>query len=69
MRDKFERYTATAPKSADRRRKAYTAIAAKMARIAYAVVKTGQPYRAYFEHDVPSESTPIDRAVEALATS
>lgn len=69
VRDKFERYMATAPTSADRRRKAYTAIAAKMARIAYAVVKTGQPYRAYFEHDFPSGSTPINRAVEALATS
>lgn len=69
VRDKFERYLAPDPFSADRRRKAYTAIAAKMARIAHAVIKSGRPYRAYFEHDLPSGSTPFRRAVEAHATS
>ncbi len=69
VRDKFERYIAPEPFSADRRRKAYTAIAAKMARIAYAVVKTGHPYRGYFEHDLPRGSIPFNRAVEAPATS
>ena len=69
VRDKFERYVAPEPFSADRRRKAYTAIAAKMARIAYAVVKTGHPYRSYFEHDLPRGSIPFNRAVEAPATS
>lgn len=43
VRDKFERYVASEPFSPDRRRKAYTAIAAKMARIAHAVIKTGRP--------------------------
>lgn len=69
VRDKFERYLAPDPFSADRRRKAYTAIAAKMARITYAVIKSERPYRAYFEHDFPSGSTPLKRAVEAHATS
>lgn len=69
IRDKFERYLAPEPGSADRRRKAYTAIAAKMARIAYAIVKTGRPYRGYFEHDLPSGSIPLTRAVEAVTTS
>lgn len=69
VRDKFERYVAVEPFSADRRRKAYTAIAAKMARIVYAVIKTGQPYRSYFEHELPSGSIPFNRAVEAPATS
>jgi transposase len=69
VRDKFERYLTRDAGSPDRRRKAYTAIAAKMARIAYAVVKSGQPYRAYYEHDFPSGSTPVNAAVEALATS
>ena len=69
VRDKFERYVALAPFSADRRRKAYTAIAAKMARIAHAVIKTGRPYRAYFEHDFPRGSIPLRRAVEAPTTS
>lgn len=65
VRDKFERYTTTDPKSADRRRKAYTAIAAKMARVAYAVIKTERPYRSYYEHDLPGGSIPLKRAVEA----
>ncbi len=65
VRDKFERYTAPDPKSADRRRKAYTAIAAKMARITYAVIKTGRPYRSYYEHDLPGGSISFKRAVEA----
>jgi len=69
IRDKFERYLAPEPGSADRRRKAYTAIAAKMARIAYAIIKTGQPYRSYFEHELPSGSIPLTRAVEAPVTS
>jgi transposase len=67
IRDKYERYTAADPTSADRRRKAYTAIAAKMARVAHAVVKTGRPYRSYFEHDLPGGSIPLRRAVEASA--
>lgn len=72
IRDKFERYTALDPKSADRRRKAYTAIAAKMARITYAVIKTRRPYRPYFEHDLPGGSIPLKCAVDApvpVATS
>jgi transposase len=68
IRDKFERYTAADPKSADRLRKAYTAIAAKMARIVYAVIKTERPYRSYFEHDLPGGSIPLKRAVEAPLT-
>ena len=71
IRDKFERYTAPDPKSPDRRRKAYTAIAAKMARIAYAVVRTARPYRSYYEHDFPGGSISLKGAVDAprVATS
>jgi transposase len=65
IRDKYERYIAADPRSSDLRRKAYTAIGAKMARIAYAVIKTGRPYRSYFEHDLPGGSIPLSRAVEA----
>lgn len=67
IRDKYERYVAAAPGSADQRRKAYTAIAAKMARVAHGVIKTGRPYRSYFEHDLPGGSIPLRRAVEASA--
>lgn len=69
FRSKFERYMSPDPHCRDRRRKALTAIAAKMARVAYAIVKTGTPYRAYFEASVPSGSIPVKGAVEAIGTS
>ena len=69
FRDKYERYIRADPKNPDLKRKALTAVAAKMARIAYAIVKTSVPYRAYFEAAVPSGSIPLSRAVEANRTS
>jgi transposase len=68
FRDKYERYTRQEPGNPDVRRKALTAVAAKMARVAYAVVKHDQPYRGYHEHALPSGSIPLERAVEAHAT-
>ena len=41
FRDKFERYIAKDRNNKDLRRKALTAIAAKMARVVHAVIKTG----------------------------
>lgn len=49
FRDKFKRYTAKDRDNQHLRRKAYTAIAAKMARTVHAVVKNGEPYRPFFE--------------------
>ncbi len=49
FRDKFERYIAKDRDNAHLRRKAFTAIAAKMARTVHAVVKSGEPYRPFFE--------------------
>ena len=49
FRDKFERYIAKDRHNADLRRKASTAIAAKMARTVHAIVKDGEPYRPFFE--------------------
>jgi len=69
FRNKYERYIRSDPIDPDLKRKALTAIMAKMARVAYAVVKTGVPYRAYFEAAVPSGSIPFRRAVEAKRTS
>lgn len=69
IRDKYERYTAPDPNSPDRRRKAYTAIAAKMARITYAVIKTGQPYRSYYEHDLPVDRSLSSGPLRRHATS
>lgn len=69
FRDKYQRYIRSDPTNPDLKRKALTAVAAKMARVAYAIVKTETPYRAYFEAAVPSGSIPLSRAVEATRTS
>lgn len=69
FRAKFGRYTRADPDNRDRRRKALTAVAAKMARVTYAVVKSGVSYRAYHEVELPSGSIPVSRAVEAIRTS
>jgi transposase len=65
FRDKFERYVARDRNNPDLRRKAYTAIAAKMARTIHAVIKSGEPFRPFFEGVSPSGRTPLCRAVEA----
>jgi transposase len=49
FRDKFERYIARDRTSADLRRKALTAVTAKMARVVHAVIKGGTEYRPFFE--------------------
>ena len=59
FRDKFERYVEADRSSPDRRRKALTAIAAKMARTAHAIVKRGSDYRPFFEGAVPGRRTPL----------
>jgi transposase len=69
FRRKFEDYIRPDPKSADRRRKGYTAVAAKMARVAYAVVTTGTEYRRFPEATRPGGRIPSPGAVEAHATS
>jgi hypothetical protein len=69
FRDKYTRYTAGAPDDTDLKRKARTAITAKMARVVYALVKHGQPYRQRFDVDLPSGSIPLKGAVEAFGTS
>ena len=69
FRNKFERYISADPLNKDRRRKALTAVSAKMARVAYAVIKSGVPYRPYFEAALPSGSIPFRRAVETTRIS
>jgi transposase len=55
FRKKFENYIKRDPLNADLKRKAYTAVAAKIARVAYSVVKSQANYRCYFESVIPSE--------------
>lgn len=65
FRDKYERYLSDNPFDSDRKRKALTAVAAKMARVVYAVIKNGSDYERFFEQRLPSGSIPLARAVEA----
>ena len=67
FRDKFRRYTKAAPNDADCKRKARTAVMAKMARVIHALVKSSTPYQGYFEVS-PSGSIPLSRAVGANRT-
>lgn len=65
FRDKFERYITHDRHNPHLRRKAYTAIAAKMARTSHAVIRYGDPYRPFFEGVSPGGRTPLCSAVEA----
>lgn len=65
FRDHFGRHTAKDRDNKDLRRKALSAVAAKMARVAHALVKTGTDYRPFFEGPVPSGRTRSVGAVRA----
>ena len=65
FREKYDRYVSSNPKDPDLKRKALTAVAAKMARVAYGMIKKSQPYRRFFEQSLPSGSNPLNRAVGA----
>jgi transposase len=69
FRRKFDQYVRPDPANPDRRRKAYTAVAAKMARVVYALITTGTDYRRFPEATRPGGRIPSPIAVEALATS
>jgi transposase len=68
FRRKYENYIRRDPTNADLKRKAYTAVAAKMARVAYALVKHQTQYRCYHEAAIPSGKIPFNRAVGACRT-
>lgn len=61
FRAKYERYIAKDPDNRDLRRKAYTAVAAKMARVAHALIKQNTTYRGYFEAAIPGGRTSLMR--------
>jgi len=69
FRQKYENYIKSDPSNKDLKRKAYTAVAAKMARVAYSVIKTNIDYRCFYEAAIPSGKIPSPRAVEASLTS
>jgi transposase len=69
FRDKLQRYTARDRDSPDLRRKALTAITAKMARVVHAVIKRGADYRPFLEAAVPSGRTPLDASRRGAAAT
>jgi transposase len=69
FRAKYERYMRSDPGNADRKRKAYVAVAAKVARVAFVLVRSGADYRCFHEAAVPGGRTRSARAVEAIPTS
>jgi transposase len=68
FREKYQRYIASAPEDLDLRRKARTAVAAKMARVIHALIKHSKPYRLLFDTGLPSGSIPHTHAVGAIRT-
>ena len=69
FRYKYERYIQADPGDKDLKRKALTAVAAKMARVVYGLIKFQRPYEGYFEQALPGGSIPLCQAVEAIRTS
>lgn len=69
FRRKFDRYTRSDTKNGDLKRKAYTACAAKMARVIYGLIKAQQFYRAYHEDAVPDGRTRSDGPLRQAAST
>ena len=59
FRTKFDRYIGIDPSNGDLRRKALTAVAVKMARVAHALVKHEADYRGYHEYCIPGGGTSL----------
>lgn len=59
FRERYGRYIARDPENKHLRRKALTAVAAKMARVAHAIVRSGADYRPFFDRPVPGGRTSL----------
>jgi transposase len=60
FRAKFTRYVRRDPTDADLRRKAFTAVAAKIARVIHSLAKSDSVYRPFHEEAVPSGRTSLN---------
>ena len=69
FRPKFDHYVHGNPRDPDIRRKAYTAVAAKLARVAFGLIKQQADYRPFFEHEFQVEEPSRASAVGAVSTS
>lgn len=69
FRAKYERYIAKDRDNPDLKRKALTAITAKMARTTHAIIKSGSDYRPFIEAPVPSGRTSLSRCREGASAT
>jgi transposase len=69
FRAKYERYIAKDRDNADLKRKALTAITAKMAHTAHAVIKSGSDYRPFVEGPMPSGRTSLSKCREGASAT
>ena len=69
FRAKYVRYIAKDRDNPDLKRKALTAITAKMARTAHAVINSGADYRPFFEEPVPSGRTSLGTGREGASAT
>jgi hypothetical protein len=69
FRDKYERYVARDRDNPDLKRKALTAITAKMARVVHAVIKSGSDYRPFIEAPVPGGRTSLSSCREGATAT
>lgn len=66
FRKKYENYINSDPDNKDLKRKAYVAVAAKIARVAYSLIKFGNEYRCFHDDSaITGGKIPPSRAVEA----
>jgi hypothetical protein len=68
FRRKFDHYIRRNPLDADLRRKAYTAVTAKLARVVFGLIKQQTDYRPFFEHQFQVDEPALARAVGATST-
>jgi transposase len=68
FRRKFDNYVRGNPLDADLRRKGYTAVAAKLARVIFGLIKHQVDYRPFFEHQFQVEEPSRASAVGAAST-
>jgi len=68
FRKKFDAYVRSNPADKDLRRKAYTAVTAKMARVVYGLIKRNQVYRSYFEESIPDGRTRSDGPLRRMTS-
>jgi len=65
---KFDQYVRANPLNADLRRKGYTAVTAKLARVVFGLIKQQTDYRPFFEHQFQVDEPALARAVGAAST-